>query len=96
MHKEDCSAEVKQLLREYKRENIRFAKNKAIMLERVKATEQEIEKEFLRDLQDASWESVEYRNKWLIVLALHSKNKLIRQPMVPLRKSEYISPLLAN
>lgn len=53
----------------------------------------EINKEFLENLQDASLEYKEYRNMWFIVLLLKSQNKQIAQPLPPLRKSEYISPL---
>ncbi|HLC31659.1 MAG TPA: DUF2283 domain-containing protein [Candidatus Nanoarchaeia archaeon] len=56
----------------------------------------EIDKEFLKNLKDAYIEYKEFRNALFIVLVVESKNKKISQPLPPLRKSEYISPLLAN
>ena len=53
----------------------------------------EINKEFLKELKDAYIEYKDFRNMWFIVLVLNSKTKLIRQAMPPLRKSEYISPV---
>jgi len=55
-----------------------------------------IDKDFLKSLENASWEYKEFRNQWLMVVILKSKNQVIRQPMPPLRKSEYVSPLIAN
>ena len=53
----------------------------------------EINKEFLEDLKDAHIEYRDFRNMWFIVLVLKSQNKEISQPLPPLRKSEYVSPL---
>lgn len=56
----------------------------------------ELNKEFLRNLSKVSIEYKEYRNMWFIVLLLQSGSKRIAQPLPPLRKSEYTSPLIAN
>ena len=55
----------------------------------------EIDKIFLENLEDACIEYKDFRNMWFIVLILQSKNKRICQILPPLKKSEYISPLLA-
>jgi len=55
-----------------------------------------IDKEFLKSLESASLEYKEFRNNWYIVVTLKSKDTIISQPMPPLRKSEYISPLIAS
>lgn len=54
----------------------------------------EIDKEFLENLKDAYIEYRDFRNMWFIVLMLQSKNKLISQPLPPLKKSEYVSPFV--
>ncbi|MEK6932954.1 MAG: DUF2283 domain-containing protein [Nanoarchaeota archaeon] len=54
----------------------------------------EINKHFLKNLEEASLEYKEFRNQWFIIVILKSENKKIIQPMPPLRKSEYISPLM--
>jgi len=56
----------------------------------------EITEEFLKDLEEASLEPKEFRNMWFIVLLLKSGSKEISQPLPPLSKSEYISPLIAS
>lgn len=56
----------------------------------------ELNKDFLNNLQSASMELKEFRNMWVILLCLKSANKVIYQSMPPLRKTEYISPLLAE
>ena len=56
----------------------------------------EIDKKFLIELEDASLEYKEFRNIWFVVLLLKSGNKQISQPLPPLRKSEYTSPLIAS
>jgi len=56
----------------------------------------EISKEFLEKLEGAYIEYKDFRNIWFVVLVLKSKGQVIRQPMPPLKKSEYISPLIAN
>ncbi len=53
-----------------------------------------IDKDFLENLEDAHIEYKEFRNIFFIILVLKSKDQVIRQPMPPLRKSEYVSPLL--
>jgi uncharacterized protein YuzE len=55
-----------------------------------------IDKDFLENLEDAHIEYKEFRNIFFIILVLKSKNQIIRQPMPPLKKSEYVSPLIAN
>lgn len=55
----------------------------------------DIDKSFLESLDDVSLEAKEFRNSWFLVLALRSGNKTIHQPMPPLRKSEYVSPLVS-
>lgn len=54
----------------------------------------DIDKEFLRNLNNAHIEYRDFRNMWFIVLILKSKNKQISQPLPPLKKSEYVSPLM--
>ncbi len=56
----------------------------------------EIDREFLINLEEVAIEYRDFRNMWFIVLILKSKNKQIVQPLPPLRKSEYASPLLSN
>ncbi len=60
------------------------------------AFNKEINEEFLEKLEEASLEPKEFRNMWFIVLLLKSGSKQISQPLPPLRKSEYISPLIAS
>jgi len=54
----------------------------------------EIDKNFLENLDNASLEYKEFRNMWFIMVILNSNQKQIKQPLPPLRKSEYISPLV--
>ena len=56
----------------------------------------EIDKEFLINLQDAGLEYKDYRNVWYVLLVLKSRGKQITQALPPLRKSEYVSPLIAS
>ncbi len=56
----------------------------------------EINKEFLMNLQGARLEYKDYRNVWYVLLILKSGNKQIAQALPPLRKSEYVSPLIAS
>ena len=56
----------------------------------------DIDKEFLISLENAGLGYKEYRNVWFVVLLLKSGNKQISQPLPPLRKSEYTSPLIAS
>ena len=54
-----------------------------------------INKAFLEDLEEASLKYKNLRNTWFIVLILKSKGRvIIQQPMPLLRKSEYKSPLI--
>jgi len=59
------------------------------------AFNKELNKSFLGHLENAYLEFKEFRNMWFIMLVLKSGNKIIRQAMPPLRKSEYVSPLIA-
>lgn len=55
-----------------------------------------ITKEFLENLKEISIEYNELRNMWFIdIIFIDKNNNLIRQPIPPLRKSEYKSPLIA-
>ncbi|MDP2925550.1 MAG: DUF2283 domain-containing protein [Nanoarchaeota archaeon] len=56
----------------------------------------EIDKEFLMNLSFAGLEYKDYRNVWYVLLVLKSGNKEISQALPPLRKSEYVSPLIAS
>jgi len=56
-----------------------------------------ITKEFLTTLKGISLEYNEWRNMWFIDLKLiDNKNHSIKQSLPPLKKSEYISPLIAS
>lgn len=55
-----------------------------------------INKKFLSNLDYAEIECKSYRNQLIVVVVLKSEGKLFYQPMPPLRKSEYISPILAD
>lgn len=55
----------------------------------------EINKAYLENLESAGLEYKEFRNNWFITIVLKSNQKIIYQAMPPLRKSEYISPLIA-
>ncbi len=54
----------------------------------------EINKEFLKNLQEAHLEYKDFRNIWFVVLMLKSNNKVILQALPPLKKSEYVSPIV--
>ena len=54
----------------------------------------EIDKKFLSGIEHARMEYKSFRNQWIILIALKSKGKQFVQPMPPLRKSEYKSPLI--
>ena len=56
----------------------------------------EINREFLMRLKEATLDYKEFRNMWFIVLILKTESKQIFQPLPPLRKSEYTSPLIAS
>lgn len=60
------------------------------------AFNKEIDKEFLSDLKEANFEYQSFRNQWFIVVGLWARGIKIIQPMPPLRKSEYVSPLIAS
>lgn len=55
-----------------------------------------INKKFLLNLDFAGIECKSYRNQWIIVVVVRSEGKQFSQPMPPLRKSEYVSPILAD
>ncbi len=54
----------------------------------------EINREFLENLKEAYIEYRDFRNIWFVVLMLQSKDKQISQPLPPLRKSEYVNPIV--
>ena len=56
----------------------------------------EIDKDFLMNLKEARIEYKDFRNMWFIVLVLRSDKGEISQPLPPLKKSEYVSPLIAS
>lgn len=60
------------------------------------ALNEQINKDFLENLESVYLECREFRNNLYIVLLLKSKGKEIKQPMPLLRKSEYKSPLIAS
>lgn len=56
-----------------------------------------ITKQILENLRDISIEYNDWRNTWFINLNLTDKdNRLFVQKLPPLRKSEYVSPLIAS
>lgn len=55
----------------------------------------EVNLDFLSNLEEASIQYKEYRNNLFLIVVMKSKNKVIYQPMPPLRKSEYQSPVYA-
>ncbi len=56
----------------------------------------EINEKFLSSLDSARIEYKEFRNQWMILVVLNSKGKEFSQPMPPLRKKDFVSPLLAT
>jgi len=56
----------------------------------------EIDKNYLENLEYVNLKYREFRNMWFIVVVLNSGSKQILQPLPPLRKSEYVSPLVAS
>jgi len=56
----------------------------------------EIDREFLSQLDEAWLDYKSFRNQWIILVNLKSKGKQFVQPMPPLRKSEYVSPLILS
>ncbi len=60
------------------------------------ALNKQVDKSFLDSLQEVSLEYKEFRNMWFIVIILKAKGKEIHQPMPLLRKSEFVSPLIAS
>jgi len=59
------------------------------------AFNKEVDKKFLSNLEGIQVQQKEMRNNWFLVIMLKSGKKIIYQPMPPLRKSEYVSPLAA-
>ena len=51
---------------------------------------------FLSKLDNANIEHRSFRNQWILVVILKAKGKEFSQPMPPLRKTEFMSPLLAK
>ncbi|MBU0959327.1 MAG: DUF2283 domain-containing protein [Nanoarchaeota archaeon] len=57
----------------------------------------ELTKHFLSNLKEINAKYDEWRNTWFISLELKDKdNKTIIQKLPPLKKSEYVSPLIAS
>jgi len=57
----------------------------------------EITKQFLNTLKEINISYDEWRNTWFINLELIDKNNhIITQTLPPLKKSEYVSPLIAG
>ena len=83
--------------------NIDIDKNKRVVgLEIFEASKffsirnNQINKSFLENIKEISIEYNEWRNSWFIdIILIDENNKIIRQSMPPLRKSEYASPLIA-
>jgi len=74
--------------------------NKIIGIEVFDASEffgafKEVDKKFLESLENVEIEQKEVRNNWFLVVMLKSGSQIVYQPMPPLRKSEYHSPLIA-
>ncbi len=57
---------------------------------------QEINKKFLSELDFVKIEPRSFRNQWILLVILQSKGKQFSQPMPPLRKTEFTSPILAG
>jgi len=60
------------------------------------ALNEQIDKGFLENLEEVSFKHKEFRNMWYIIIILKAKGKEIQQPMPLLRKSDYVSPLIAS
>ena len=56
----------------------------------------EIDKELLKNLKEAYIEYKDFRNIWFVTLILQTKDKQILQPLPPLKKSEYVSPIVQH
>lgn len=56
----------------------------------------EINERFLSALDFAKIEYKSFRNQWILLVILESRGKQFSQPMPPLRKTEFSSPLLAH
>jgi len=56
----------------------------------------EISKKFLSELDSARIEYKSFRNQWMLLVILGSNGKMFSQPMPPLRKTEFASPILAH
>lgn len=58
-----------------------------------RAFNSEIDRNFLKNLSEASLEIKSFRNQFFVLIALQANGKRIVQPMPLLRKEEYVSPL---
>jgi uncharacterized protein YuzE len=84
--------------------NIDISKNKEIVgIEIFYASEffgkqnKEVTKEFLSKIKEIKVKYDEWRNNWFISLELRDEqDRVITQKLPPLKKSEYVSPLVAN
>ncbi len=56
----------------------------------------EMNKKLLSELDSARIEYKSFRSQWILLVILNSKGKQYSQPMPPLRKTEFVSPLLAS
>ncbi|MEK6917819.1 MAG: DUF2283 domain-containing protein [Nanoarchaeota archaeon] len=56
----------------------------------------EIDKDLLSELDSAKIEYKSFRSQWMLLVVLSAKGRQFSQPMPPLRKTEFSSPILAN
>jgi uncharacterized protein YuzE len=54
-----------------------------------------INKDFLSKLESAKIEYKSFRNQWILLVILKANGEQFSQPMPPLRKTEFSSPILA-
>ncbi|MBS3077036.1 DUF2283 domain-containing protein [Candidatus Pacearchaeota archaeon] len=83
--------------------NIDIDKNKAVVAleifhasEFLSAVNEAITQTLLESVNSITIECKNYRNNWFIVLVFEKNGKILRAQMPPLRKSEYVSPLIAS
>jgi uncharacterized protein YuzE len=60
------------------------------------AFNEDINKDLLSKLNFAAINYKSFRNQWILVVKLISNGREFSQPMPPLRKSEFVSPILAQ
>ena len=76
-------------------ETIEFSEFLNIDIDKNKAVEA-ITQTLLESVNSITIECKNYRNNWFIVLVFEKNGKILRAQMPPLRKSEYVSPLIAS